>query len=119
MLECEYLSSELDVGPNADEAEVCEEASKCVGKAEEHGGGSWRTGHSITGLHRDSRCLLALRSRASSGWIRESASAGGSENYHHGETGAVRATKRSSESQRPEIEQSRVGAIALRTFLSH
>ena len=45
MSEGEYLSSELDVGPNADEAEVCEEANKCVGKAAEHGGGSWRTGH--------------------------------------------------------------------------
>jgi len=64
MSECEYLSSELDVGPNADEAEVCEEASKCVGKAEEHGGGSWRTGHSIRGwrLAHDHRGLRSADS---------------------------------------------------------
>jgi len=49
MSECEYVSSELEVGPNADEAEFCEEANKCVGKAEEHGGGSCRTGHGIRG----------------------------------------------------------------------
>src|SRR5262245_28229604 len=49
MSECGYLGAGLEVGPNANEAEVCEEASRCVGKAEEHGGGSCRTGHDIRG----------------------------------------------------------------------
>ena len=43
------LSSKLSVGPKADKAEVCEKASKRVGKAEEHGGGSCRSGHGARG----------------------------------------------------------------------
>ena len=49
MSECEYLGPRLGVGPNADQAEVCEAARRRVGKAEKHGGGSCRSGHGPRG----------------------------------------------------------------------
>ena len=67
MSECEHLGSKLGVGPNADQAGVCEKARKRVGKAEEHGGGSCRSGHGARGTltTRDLRRLRfrQLRSR--------------------------------------------------------